>query len=428
VKHSLQCVFLLLAASAFAHAPEPKFVFPGDTLTAAGTANTLAQSVSVNSVGADLYTDKTFATTNGLTLTNGDNQLRYKATDAYSQSVTITQVFNLPATVSYTYDPNGNLTSDGARGYDYDNADRLARITATNQWKSEFVYDAFGRRIVRKEFVWQSSTWSQTDEVRYVWLGMSVLQERDAANNIRVTYTGRLAREDANSTSFYFSDGNGNVSSLIDSSGNVKARYRYDSFGNLLSKSGPLADANLIRFSGKEYHVNSGLYYYGFRFYAPNLQRWMNEDPIGLAGGLNLYGFVGNDPINSFDPYGLCMDENFRRLNEALDKLRRGLGEVAQGLDEVGHVVDPVGSRVRDWVGAKVNQARDWLKESAGLVGQGVYDTMMGEQPGKYNPYSKGQMDAEAGLVDIDRNNNVLRDVLGLSGELGAENGPSSSL
>src|SRR5690606_10256867 len=161
--------------------------------------------------------------------------------------------------------------------------------------KSEFVYDALGRRIVRREYSWENSQWEQKDEARYVWLGMSVLQERDAANQVRVTYTGGLAREDATSISYYFTDGNGNASSPIDSSGNIKAKYRYDSFGNLLSKSGSLADANLIRFSGKEYHANSGLYYYGFRYYAPNLQRWMNEDPIGLFGGLNLHGFVGND-------------------------------------------------------------------------------------------------------------------------------------
>lgn len=160
--------------------------------------------MSDNNVGADLYTDKTFATTNGLSLSDGNNQLRFKATDAQSQSVTITQIFNLPASVFYDYDLNGNLISDGEKGYDYDDANQLIRITATNQWKSEFVYDAFGRRIVRKEFVWQSGAWSQVDEVRYVWLGMSVLQGRDAANQVRVTYTGRLAREDATSTSFYF--------------------------------------------------------------------------------------------------------------------------------------------------------------------------------------------------------------------------------
>lgn len=55
-----------------------------------------------------------------------------------------------------------------------------------------------------------------------------------------------------------------------------------------------------MRFSGKEYHANSGLYYCGFRYYAPNLQRWMNEDPIGLAGELLLLCIQHNinNPVN----------------------------------------------------------------------------------------------------------------------------------
>jgi RHS repeat-associated protein len=52
----------------------------------------------------------------------------------------------------------------------------------------------------------------------------------------------------------------------------------------------------LYRFSSKELHSNSGLYYYGFRFYDPSLGRWINRDPLGEAGGINLYGFVHNNP------------------------------------------------------------------------------------------------------------------------------------
>jgi insecticidal toxin complex protein TccC len=48
------------------------------------------------------------------------------------------------------------------------------------------------------------------------------------------------------------------------------------------------------------------MYYYGFRFYDPGLQRWINRDPIGEMGGLNLYGFVGNSPLIYVDPYGLA--------------------------------------------------------------------------------------------------------------------------
>jgi RHS repeat-associated protein len=92
---------------------------------------------------------------------------------------------------------------------------------------------------------------------------------------------------------------------MTDSSGNVVARYLYDPFGNLLAKSGPMADVNRYRFSSKEVHSNSGLYYYGYRFYDPNLQRWLNEDPLGEEFDINRYRSVYNNPINFIDPNGL---------------------------------------------------------------------------------------------------------------------------
>src|SRR5207248_180990 len=58
-------------------------------------------------------------------------------------------------------------------------------------------------------------------------------------------------------------------------------------------------------FSSKEIHVNSGMYYYLYRFYDPNFQRWINQDPIGEEGGINLYGFIGNDSLDGVDPLGL---------------------------------------------------------------------------------------------------------------------------
>jgi RHS repeat-associated protein len=94
------------------------------------------------------------------------------------------------------------------------------------------------------------------------------------------------------------------VTCLLDAQNGVVARYRYDPFGNLLGLAGPLAEANLYRFSSKEFHASSGLYYYGYRFYEPRLQRWLNADPIGEAGGKNLYLFAGNDPADAIDPYG----------------------------------------------------------------------------------------------------------------------------
>jgi RHS repeat-associated protein len=83
---------------------------------------------------------------------------------------------------------------------------------------------------------------------------------------------------------FYHADGNGNITYLVNSSQGLAASYRYDPFGNTISSSGGLAGDNTYRFSSKEVHANSGLYYYGYRFYDANTQRWPNRDPLGEPG------------------------------------------------------------------------------------------------------------------------------------------------
>src|SRR5208282_6855164 len=92
----------------------------------------------------------------------------------------------------------------------------------------------------------------------------------------------------------------------------VVASYRYDPFGNTTSSSGTLASANVYRFSSKECHVNSGMYYYLYRFYDPNSQRWINRDPIQERGGLNLYAFARNGPINVIDCVGFDWNTNWK--------------------------------------------------------------------------------------------------------------------
>jgi RHS repeat-associated protein len=108
------------------------------------------------------------------------------------------------------------------------------------------------------------------------------------------------------STSYYLSDAGGNVTALVDGEGEAVADYTYDPYGNLIRRGGNLAEQNTLRYSSKEYHARSGLCYYGFRFYDPNLQRWLNEDPIGERGGINLHRFVSNDPLGRVDPLGLA--------------------------------------------------------------------------------------------------------------------------
>jgi RHS repeat-associated protein len=125
---------------------------------------------------------------------------------------------------------------------------------------------------------------------------------------------------------FYHADGSGNVLALVDAAGTVQARYGYEPFGGLFWQSGPLTNLNRLRFASKEMHLSSGLYDFGARWYDPFLQRWLTEDPLGEAGGLNLYQFVGNDPLTWVDPWGLAWYDYIPGIGVGI---RRAQGEAA---------------------------------------------------------------------------------------------------
>lgn len=91
---------------------------------------------------------------------------------------------------------------------------------------------------------------------------------------------------------------------MINANQAIVARYIYDGFGRILAQSGSLAAANVYRFASKELHPNSGLSYFGRRFFDPNLARFINRDPMAEAGGLNLYLYCGNNPLGCIDCLG----------------------------------------------------------------------------------------------------------------------------
>lgn len=104
---------------------------------------------------------------------------------------------------------------------------------------------------------------------------------------------------------YYQIDALGSVIALTDDTGAVKTIYTYDPFGNV-SVSGEPSD-NPFQYTGRE-NDGTGLYYYRARYYSPELQRFISEDPIGLLGGdVNFYAYVENDPVNQVDPLGLAV-------------------------------------------------------------------------------------------------------------------------
>jgi hypothetical protein len=201
------------------------------TLTVAGTTTGPATNVTVNSSNAIRYADHTFAK-DGFAVTNSYTAI---AKDTNNRSSTHTISVNLPASVTNVYDFNGNLVYDGQKAYLWDDENQLIRITCTNNWKSDFVYDGKMRRRVRTEATWDGSRWVTNQIVRYIYDANLVIQERNSWNLPQVTYTrgkdlsgtlegaggigGLLARTDHSTLSpsqaYYFADAGGNVTMLI---------------------------------------------------------------------------------------------------------------------------------------------------------------------------------------------------------------------
>ena len=142
---------------------------------------------------------------------------------------------------------------------------------------------------------------------------------------------------------YYHSDGNGNVTTLVNPSQYIVAKYLYDAFGNMLSAAGSLAQQNLYRFSSKEAHLNSGLVYYVYRYYDPNLQRWPNRDPLtsGPRNNFSIRGlvieeypfvFVHNNALSGYDAFGLCSRSccmNSCWVGESICQTAAGTGPLA---------------------------------------------------------------------------------------------------
>jgi RHS repeat-associated protein len=299
----------------------------GGRLTVAGSTTSPATNVTINTSNAVLYADITFASTNQ-PWANGNNTYAAIAMDVYGRRSTNALTVSLSGTNNYSYDLNGNLLSDGTRNFGYDDENELISVWQANAWSNNFVYDGKMRRRIERDYSWNGSSFIETNEVHFIYDGNVVVQDRNASNLPTVTYTrgndlsgtlqgaggiGGLLARTSNSqlitsqpfaSALYHTDGNGNVTCLMYTNGLLAAKYLYDPLGNTLAQYGSLASINNYRFSSKEWNASSGLYYYLYRFYDPNLQRWLNRDPIQEKGGLNLYAFVKNEEINQFDPLG----------------------------------------------------------------------------------------------------------------------------
>ncbi len=206
-----------------------------------------------------------------------------------------------------TYDNNGNMLSStnscGTTTYTWDAKNRLTGINGFNAncspLTASFKYDALGRRI-------EKTVNGRT--IKYLYDGLDTVQEIEGgvvyANYIRTLNIDEpLARIKSDGTiRYYQQDALGSVIALTDEAGAIKTQYKYDPFGNT-EIIGEASD-NPFQYTGRE-NDGTGLYYYRARYYSPELQRFISEDLIRLAGGINMYAYVENSPLGYVDPLGL---------------------------------------------------------------------------------------------------------------------------
>jgi len=195
-----------------------------------------------------------------------------------------------------TYDLNGNLTGDGTSTYTWTARNQLAAISGPVP--ASFVYDGAGRRM-RKGI-----NGTVTD---FLYDGVNPIQEVSGAAAASLLpglgIDEYFVRTDTDRASVLLTDALGSTVALTDAAGVVQTQYTYEPFGQAATTGG--ASPNPSQYTGRE-NDGTGVYYYRARYYHPGLQRFISEDPVGFLGGdVNLYGYVGGNPLSFVDPSGL---------------------------------------------------------------------------------------------------------------------------
>ena len=239
----------------------------------------------------------------------------------------------------FTHDADGNLTADAKWTYAWDGENRLksvetsaAAVTAgVAKARLEFAYDGQGRRVAKKVSNWSPGGWVLASSTLFLFDGWNLLAElrlnpststfdlhssyvwgTDLSGSLQgaggvggllfSTYSLNLTPY----TSAAAYDGNGNVIAYVDlATGNRSATYEYGAFGETLIADGPAAELFPFRFSTKYHDTETGLVYFGFRYKGE--YGFINRDPVEENGGINIYGYLQNNPINAIDLLGLVI-------------------------------------------------------------------------------------------------------------------------
>jgi RHS repeat-associated protein len=215
----------------------------------------------------------------------------------------LTSVTNSGATVNYSYDSAGSVTSDGVHSYGYDAENRLVSVDGGST--ASYGYDHQNRRV--KKVVGSTTT-------HYVWEGWQVIAEHNGSSGAVVSeyiFAGdRMIAREQSGRVFFLQDRLSIRATITDGQGGIQGRQAHLPFGQEFATSGT---QDKHRFTNYERDSESGTDHAVNREYSPTLGRFARPDPYGGSyssrspQSLSRYAYVENDAINANDPLGLCL-------------------------------------------------------------------------------------------------------------------------